>query len=337
MATLFLHVGHDKTGSSFLQGTFANSIETLKDAGIEYPMIGSMRYAKHGKITTGNMILLHELFKQREIKFNQFYSSEFIFRSVNRAEMQNEEANLFCKSLKNLIEGPLFEKTKLLMFIRNPIAYVCSKYQQQIKRGGYTFKLEDFMLRKEENPQKRVKNAIEYFCNLKNCELEIINYSRVTDHLKIVQQWLNLPSDLNPPMNTKVNRSLSYPELELQKALNKKFGQISNPLSDFWVNRLPDIAPAKICPDMHVQQQYIENCMPDIEWINARVRPEHRYIIDYIEPETTEQQTALSTEQYEVVAEWIAEFAERKANEKIEAYKAEQEKAKKQVIHFGMQ
>ena len=133
MATLFLHVGHDKTGSSFLQGAFANSIETLKDAGIEYPMIGSMRYAKHGKITTGNWILLHELFKQREIKFNQFYSSEMIFRSVIQAKMQNEEAQLFCKSLKNLIEGPQFEKTKILIFIRNPIAYVCSKYQQEIK------------------------------------------------------------------------------------------------------------------------------------------------------------------------------------------------------------
>ena len=37
MRTLFLHVGHSKTGSSFLQASFANSIERLAECGIDYP------------------------------------------------------------------------------------------------------------------------------------------------------------------------------------------------------------------------------------------------------------------------------------------------------------
>ena len=58
MKNVIIHVGHGKTGSSFLQSVFAMNYQKMKEVGICYPEHTSNKIAIEGKITNGNGIFL---------------------------------------------------------------------------------------------------------------------------------------------------------------------------------------------------------------------------------------------------------------------------------------
>lgn len=63
MSVLYLHVGHGKTGSSYLQSALALSQDALRDNGIFYSLNEVGRRAAQGKITSGNGNLLDGFLK----------------------------------------------------------------------------------------------------------------------------------------------------------------------------------------------------------------------------------------------------------------------------------
>jgi hypothetical protein len=335
MKTLYIHIGHDKTGSSFIQSALANSEQILADAGIDYPMLPPMRFARNGLVTSGNQALFSELFVSDTPQRSRLYSSEIIFQNIFLELLKEEGEKPYTSNLAKVIEGKLFDKTKILIFIRNQVDLVCSKYQQQIKHSGIYHSVEDFF--DGIMPQtRRVRAVMEYFLELKNCELSVVNYSYTANPLEVIERWLEIPIALNPPKNTKVNRSLTKPELLLQMAFNKRFGRAAYFLSDMLVNNLPSEKPARISPAISHQQAYLERCREDMEWINSRVSPEHRYQIDLIEPEPLQTTEGLSEKQYDILAEWVEEFANKLAEEKwkqqLEAMQAN-DSAKNSIFH----
>ena len=54
MSNIILHIGHGKTGTSYIQSILASNIDFLSDAGIRYPENASISQAVLGKITSGN-------------------------------------------------------------------------------------------------------------------------------------------------------------------------------------------------------------------------------------------------------------------------------------------
>ena len=60
MRRLYLHIGHSKTGSSFLQASFANSVAALAEQGIGYPLAARhvTEAAEGWRISSGNGGLL---------------------------------------------------------------------------------------------------------------------------------------------------------------------------------------------------------------------------------------------------------------------------------------
>ena len=58
---LHLHVGHGKTGSSFLQSWLAqNRSELLRVGGVHYPVADSDQRARSGRFSMGNGVLLDQ-------------------------------------------------------------------------------------------------------------------------------------------------------------------------------------------------------------------------------------------------------------------------------------
>ncbi|MEQ9693980.1 hypothetical protein [Shimia sp. SDUM112013] len=54
MRRLWVHIGHDKTGSSYLQSVFARNLDMLGAAGIAYPVRPDLREtAAKGQTTSG--------------------------------------------------------------------------------------------------------------------------------------------------------------------------------------------------------------------------------------------------------------------------------------------
>ena len=54
MEEIILHIGHGKTGTSYLQSCLALNRQKLLDIGIDYPEDRSFKSAKKGEITSGN-------------------------------------------------------------------------------------------------------------------------------------------------------------------------------------------------------------------------------------------------------------------------------------------
>lgn len=76
---LWVHVGHGKTGSSFIQSVLATNAPLLKEHGILYPVHDSFESAKKGFISTGNGELL--ISDRMSFEATTLFSSEIRFSS----------------------------------------------------------------------------------------------------------------------------------------------------------------------------------------------------------------------------------------------------------------
>ena len=112
MRTLYLHIGHSKTGSSFLQASFANSIEAMAEHGIDYP--GAPNAAAEGwKISSGNgQALMTEPAKNIKVSGERvFFSAERLFLAFASEAEWKTRLNIFCTVHK-------ITSVEVLMFLR---------------------------------------------------------------------------------------------------------------------------------------------------------------------------------------------------------------------------
>jgi len=82
---VYLHIGHGKTGTSYIQSSLALSRERLIEKGIQYPIDPrASRWAEIGHSSTGNVSRLpfERLLPHTDMHFNGslLLSSEFLFR-----------------------------------------------------------------------------------------------------------------------------------------------------------------------------------------------------------------------------------------------------------------
>src|SRR5262245_28751429 len=93
MKTLYLHIGHGKTGTSYLQSSLALSIERLADRNIVYPRMGSVERGAKGLISSGNgsvfVLLMSKPKKVDEIAANpasHLFSYEGLMGKLSQPE-----------------------------------------------------------------------------------------------------------------------------------------------------------------------------------------------------------------------------------------------------------
>jgi hypothetical protein len=230
---ILLHVGHGKTGSSFLQSAMANSIDILADHGIAYPLGPDERErVRAGEISSGNITAsprrLARMLERGDDRL--LLSSEALFNKMR--------PNGFMDKLRRR-EPEL--KVDALVYIRDPLDHAVSKYQQSIKRQGSTENFETF-LASYNQPAK----VVQFITWLETFDVTVTlrNYSRHRDDLlDTLGAWLGLePGTLIPPPMAQVNRSMTNAEIAIQKAFNQHFGAdsarfVSDPLCE----RLPEI------------------------------------------------------------------------------------------------
>lgn len=238
---VYIHIGHGKTGSSFLQSALALSATTLAQHGLFYPIQDSTAAEAHkGHITGGNVtarrLKLDELPEPSGPGQRLLLSSEsfFFYLHRNAESFQAEYARVFG-------DTPLH----VLLYLRDPVDHAVSAYQQSIKRGGYAGSLA-----KKLDAYTLPQHTISVISALQDmgAQLTMHNYSRCRDTLvQTFEDWLGLPTDsLTRPENAQVNRSLTRAELEVQRLVNKHLskrvgGSTGRFASDPLCNELPDI------------------------------------------------------------------------------------------------
>jgi glycosyltransferase involved in cell wall biosynthesis len=311
MATLFIHIGHGKTGSSWIQTSLRLSRDALLQNGILYARGEDMNFDHPGRITSGNgsNLLKSKASLVDHLKKNQapnptslLFSSEHIFADFidySAEEYLEETAGLYG-----------FDKIKILLFIRDPIGMASSIWQQRTKRrGDYTVTLDNLHEHLEIGGDM-VMYVEDLLNRLKKCrliELTIRNYSRCRERLtEETANWLGVPASVfTVPEIRRVNRSLTWPELYFQNNLNRVIGPSGNIFSDPLCEKLPDLKYEPILPPVAVQKAIWMKLQPYIERVNAQIPELHRYHCDIQAPLPIPGQLTFSTEQINIISDSI--------------------------------
>jgi hypothetical protein len=230
---IILHIGHGKTGSSFIQSSLALSVASLLNAGIEYPEVESLEGASRGDISSGNLgadgafvQTVTDVARRRANASRLLFSSEWLFHWIATDG----------KTLATLQES--FDVT-VVLFIREFLAHAISTYGQKVKLGGCTTSRGEYLA--EDQFPKAVLWVLQAV-DRAGSRLEVFNYSRHSDDLLSTFAGAIgvAPETLLQPPVARVNRSLDEAELALARRFNAALGESSSGLlADVLCHHLP--------------------------------------------------------------------------------------------------
>lgn len=329
MKTLYLHIGHSKTGSSYLQSVFGLNAGTLARHGVHYPADQDTKRAAQGKITSGNgkhLLLMMKRF------ITQGRTPDELLLGDRRSTLLSSEALigfLTCAPGFSSVSGPMrefwqdwnamerirvvtewmkahgFERVSVLLFIRNPISHFSSAYQQQVKRLGATETID------ERADKYFLPNTVLTFLKQAKAHpeitVEVRNYSVVGHDLRgVVSDWLRVPqAELTSPEIGRINRSMTAAELELQRCLNMVLGPCGDLLSDPLCEKLPHIPSDPIHPSPQAQDRLWRRLRPSMEGVNEQIKILHHYRFDRIDGWKPPDRHHFSSDQLHVIGNSI--------------------------------
>lgn len=235
---LYLHIGTEKTGSSYIQSLFALNRNQLKEFNICYPKTRKWEedQMSSGKISPGNGLFLYESLKKRDLQEVR----KIIINFVNEANSQN--CNTVLISNENLIEplsdNSIYEQfnkickkenvniNKLIVIIRDPVDQALSLYKHRAKNGNIAH-VKDW-IKNEYSLAEDLDNFLTVAEeNHINCLYR--RYKRDSEWMKFTffKEWLqiNVP---DKDYSGSVNPSLTISELYLLKCLYNKNEYLAN-------------------------------------------------------------------------------------------------------------
>ena len=307
MTTLYIHVGHSKTGTSWLQAALRENSAALAKYGLSYPILDGFGDEKGAEIGQGNGLALAvrpadsleaglRAIDLAASPTGVVLSSEEFFP---RLTLYSDPATLTRAALNS---G--FERIEMLLFIRNPVGHAASLWQQYLKRGGGSVPIDAFF--DVYSVPERVAVFLDRYMFLEDVDLTCLNYDRHRqDLLNPLCAWLGLPAGaLPPPQASTINRGMTRAELALQAALNRQIGKAGKILSDALCCDLPDLPPDRVYPEPACQYAMCNRLAVTIARVNAHLPEEERYWQDIEDwaPESADQAPpCLNLEQIEAV------------------------------------
>lgn len=233
---VYLHVGHGKTGSSFLQSALANSIPDLAARGIAYPLDPEVaaRVAR-GAISSGNL----EPAPGHVARFTAQPVDQPRLLISSEAWFNHLHPSGLLEALRHAYDGPAIH---LLLCVRDPLDHAVSQYLQSVKRGGATEPFDAALARY--NMPAKVARFLTVLEGQADVTVRVCNYSRHrAGLLALLADWLGVPKTvLHPPAQRRVNRSLTRAETEWMRLFNARLGvQAGALIADPLCACLPDV------------------------------------------------------------------------------------------------
>ncbi|MCH9802604.1 hypothetical protein K0U73_02250 [bacterium] len=313
--TLYLHMGHAKTGSSWIQTSLRMSQDALAAHEIRYAEGDRLAVDADRRITSGNGVGLLDSEASMAARLGRSDIAPDASILFSREHWGSDLDPSLASHLSRIAEQHGFGRISVLLFIRDPMGHASSGWQQRVKRAGSCQGIEDFY--REYAFPNHVARTLETLAKCNGVEVRVRNYSRCKGRLlEETAAWLDLPEDsLQRPTVTRVNRSMTRAELALQMGLNSQLGASGRLLSDPLCEQLTDIEPDVIRPSLSVQE-HCWNALSDvIERVNAYVPQEHRYQYDPVAPDQAGGLMTVSEDQLRVAGESLgAEIARLRAN-----------------------
>lgn len=278
---LYLHVGHSKTGTSWVQAALRENAAALAQGGLAYPTFEGVGNEQGAEIGQGNGLWLATgPLCELELRLGMIaraagpagavLSSEEFFPRL----AQHDDPAVLPRAA--LAEG--FGRVEILLFIRNPVGHAASLWQQYVKTGGGTAPIEAFF--EKYSVPELVARFLDRFMPMDGVRLTCLSYDRHRhDMLAPLRAWLGLPATaLTPPCAPTINRGMTRGELALQVALNRQIGRAGRILAhDALLVGLPELSPDRIYPDPECQRAMCDRLAPTLARVNARLSEGDRY------------------------------------------------------------
>lgn len=282
---LQLHVGHGKTGSSYLQSWLAlNASTLLRRHGVLYPQIcpltgqGDQR-ARAGQFSMGNGFVL-------ESAFGPAASMRRWWRRLcnqHRCAPSDLGALLFSHEpwtrhlpskwtqLQELSEVLECDGIDLWLVIRDPLEHAISVYGQMVKRHGFTGSLDEWLVIYD-FPDVLLRFLDVVAHSGMRVTLKLEHYGRQRQILvQCLCNWLSLPADgvwIDAHKET-VNRSLTDQELALMRMLNRRNPQLSARVGERLVDQLPQLKSTAPKPSSEAISSFVKRWGSSVETLNA--------------------------------------------------------------------
>jgi hypothetical protein len=280
---LHLHVGHGKTGSSFLQSWWAlNRSELWQLARLLYPVGGADQHARLGAFSMGNGLLLDQALEvgDQPAELRRLWAE--VLCQVPGGEAPRGvlfSAERWARHLPGQLDALLrvadaggVEMIRIWLLVRDPLDHALSVYGQMVKRHGFSGSLDDW-LQIYEFPRALLNCLDVLQTRSDRIVLQVDHYGRQRRSLhQRMLDWLALPGDSiwqQPP--AKVNRSLSADELLLMRWLNERLGDRAAAVGEQLVDRLPELTPARLHPSADRCARFVQSWSATVDQINQRL------------------------------------------------------------------
>ena len=296
MNQLIMHIGHGKTGSSYLQSVLARNRDVLARHGWTYPVHASDALALHGKISSGNGAVIFE--EDYSLSPRTIVSSESLFQQL----VTDESFDAFKRRHPCSLE--------VVLFVRDVFECLVSTWGQAVKRGGQTADVNAFLRQFEDFYYHKIlfwMDASEKF----DFKLTIRNYSN--HQIDLLETFIEaafgaqaagLLDDMDAGDPFKVNRSLTLAEYMLQREFNKYDPGSASYISDVLVNALPDIHAEFPFIEKDVYEHVADWAQPKVDAINDRMEQG-----EIIQLESYEQLVSVMTGAADASAESTVHFS----------------------------
>lgn len=328
--TLLVHVGHPKTGSSYLQSLLADNKAQLERHGIRYPDTAFTLKARQDDPGRGGNCRA-QLLQDKSYHALVTAGSDHVVLSAERLFFPlSEGKDLFASYASS------FDVINVLLFIRDPLEFVASWYSQRVKRGDFDGSFDEFVVVNNYfvSHLDRVEGVIDA-CARFGHELTVRNYSTLAAPLgDVIEAVLGIPAGtLQRPAQKTINRGLTAAERYLQQRLNHHLGEnfdlyLNNRkvssrkvayqiVSEALCMGLPDVEAEYAALSSPVHEEFCRRMNDGITRVNARLPDAERY--GYLSggtggsPDGRSRDEALvfSPAQVDVVARSIAEVLQR--------------------------
>jgi hypothetical protein len=301
MKKILLHVGHGKTGTSYIQSFLATNKEKLAEHNITYPNHNSIETARGGHTTSGNIDIenlgsFDDYIATRAAasgSYSVLFSSEFLFRAIlhNRYKFDS-----LCKCFD----------VAVILFIRNPFEHAISMYGQSVKKGRATVSVDEYI--RGYNTPWLVSDLID-IVRVAGASLIIKNYSNY--RRRILREFL-LALDLEErdfsfPAVQDINRSLCANEIRVQLAFNRYFGeQAFNLVAGPLVDNVPLSSKIDLTTTKETYNYFVEKIADVVRAVNQKLPAAERYSFNpptqFSDQAGTEEFIYLSDRQIDVIA-----------------------------------
>lgn len=275
--TIFLHIGHGKTGTSATQHLLAAHADRLADLGICYPKHPNSTAAEMGQISSGNLVwspgvttwfdaTVLPTIAQSPGFSGYVFSSENMFWTLGA-------------QIPAMLQASDRFEFKIVLAVRDPLEMELSAYGQQVKRAGYSGDIEDKIdqprhLLHAEKLLKQLAEAKIPVCVLNYSVLKRRISTEIFAQLGIDTSQLE---DITPGKQRTVNRSLSHEEMKLMKSFNRYFDKsVTHRCCDALVNELPDIAAEPVPVSPAIVARFFEYSKDAVDYLNTHLPEDQR-------------------------------------------------------------